>query len=74
MKWLTLDEIKDQLRIEHDFDLEDTKLTLYGESAEQAILDLCRRTYDDFIDNYGAIPPARLQAPSRCIMWVTPST
>jgi hypothetical protein len=57
MKWLNLDEIKDQLRIEHDFDLEDTKLTLYGESAEQAILDLCRRTYDDFIDNYGAIPP-----------------
>lgn len=57
MKWLTLEEIKDQLRIEHDFDLEDTKLTLYGESAEQAILDLCRRTYDDFIDNYGAIPP-----------------
>lgn len=56
MKWLTLDEIKDQLRIEHDFDLEDTKLTLYGESAEQAILDLCQRTYDDFIDNYGAIP------------------
>ena len=56
MKWLTLDEIKDQLRIEHDFDLEDTKLTLYGESAEQAILDLCRRTYDDFIDDYGAIP------------------
>ena len=56
MKWLTLDDIKDQLRIEHDFDLEDTKLTLYGESAEQAILDLCQRTYDDFIDNYGAIP------------------
>ena len=56
MKWLTLNEIKDQLRIEHEFDLEDTKLTLYGESAEQAILDLCQRTYDDFIDNYGAIP------------------
>ena len=56
MKWLTLDEIKDQLRIERDFDLENDKLTLYGDSAEQAILDICRRTYDDFIDNYGAIP------------------
>ena len=56
MKWLTLDEIKDQLRIERDFDLENDKLTLYGDSAEQAILDICQRTYDDFIDNYGAIP------------------
>ena len=56
MKWLNLDEIKDQLRIERDFDLENDKLTLYGDSAEQAILDICRRTYDDFIDDYGAIP------------------
>ena len=56
MKWLTLDEIKDQLRIERDFDLENDKLTLYGDSAEQAILDICRRTYDDLFDNYGAIP------------------
>ena len=56
MKWLTLDEIKDQLRIERDFDLENDKLTLYGDSAEQAILDICRRTYDDFIDDYEAIP------------------
>lgn len=56
MKWLTLDEIKDQLRIEHDFDLENDKLTLYGDSAEQAILDICQRTYDDFIDDYGSIP------------------
>lgn len=56
MKWLTLDEIKDQLRIERDFDLENDKLTLYGDSAEQAILEICRRTYDDFIDDYGAIP------------------
>ena len=56
MKWLNLDEIKDQLRIERDFDLENDKLTLYGDSAEQAILDICRRTYDDFIDDYEAIP------------------
>ena len=52
MKWLTLDEIKDQLRIERDFDLEDDKLTGYGESAEDVILELCQRTYDDFIDTY----------------------
>ncbi len=56
MKWLTLDEIKSQLRIEQDFDLEDDKLTLYGESAEAMVCEYTRRTYDDFIDNYGEIP------------------
>jgi hypothetical protein len=56
MKWLTLNEIKDQLRIERDFTLEDDKLTGYGESAEEVILEICNRTYDDFIDNYGCIP------------------
>ena len=56
MKWLTLNEIKDQLRIERDFDEENDKLTNYGNSAEEVILEICQRTYDDFIDNYGAIP------------------
>ena len=56
MKWLTLDEIKDQLRIEADFDLEDDKLAMYGESAEEVVLEICHRTYDDFLDNYGGIP------------------
>ena len=56
MKWLTLDEIKDQLRIERDFDLENDKLTMYGDSAEAMVCEYTRRTYDDFIDNYGEIP------------------
>ena len=56
MKWLTLDEIKSQLRIEQDFDLEDTKLTMYGDSAEAMVCEYTRRTYDDFIDDYGSIP------------------
>lgn len=56
MKWLTLDEIKDQLRIERDFDLENDKLTTYGNSAEEVLMEITRRTYDDFIDNYGKIP------------------
>lgn len=56
MKWLTLDEIKDQLRIERDFDEENDKLTNYGNSAEEVILEICQRTYDDFIDNFGDIP------------------
>ena len=56
MKWLTLDEIKDQLRIERDFDLENDKLTLYGDSAEEMVLELCQRSYDDFVEKYGKIP------------------
>ena len=36
--------------------MEDDLLTLYGESAETIITELCRRTYHDFIDEYGEIP------------------
>ena len=56
MKWLTLNEIKDQLRIEREFTLEDQKLTMYGDSAEEVLMEVTRRTYDDFVENYGKIP------------------
>ena len=56
MKFLTLEQIKAQCRIEEDFTLEDTKLTLYGDSAEQVIFNICQRPYEDFIETYGAIP------------------
>ena len=56
MKFLTLQQIKAQCRIEEDFTLEDTKLTLYGDSAEQVIFNMCQRPYEDFIETYGAIP------------------
>ena len=41
MKFLTLDEIKDQCRIEHDFTLEDT------------LLRICNRSYDDLLTHFG---------------------
>ena len=56
MKWLTLNEIKHQLHIEEDFTDEDSRLTGFGKSAEDIILQVCNRTYDDFIDKYGGIP------------------
>ncbi len=62
MKWLTLQEIKKQLRIEDNFTLEDTQLTMYGESAEDTVLNVCSRTYEDFIEEYGAIPADIIQA------------
>lgn len=54
MKWLTLDYIKQHLRIDND--CEDNILTLYGESAEETILKLIRRTYDELIETYGCVP------------------
>ena len=56
MKWLELDDIKRQLRIELDYTDEDQELTGYGNSAEDTVLNICNRTYDDFIDQYGEIP------------------
>ena len=56
MKFLTLEQIKAQLHIEPDFTMEDSTLTLYGDSAEQVIFNMCQRPYEDFIETYGAIP------------------
>lgn len=56
MKWLTLEKIKQQCRIETDFTLEDTLLTGYGESAESTILNHLNRTYYDLLEQYGTIP------------------
>ena len=44
MRWTTLTDIKAQLRIEIDFTQEDTLLTMYGEAAEQFVLDYLQRT------------------------------
>lgn len=53
MKFLTLNEIKDQCRIEHDFTMEDTLLTAYGNAAENALLRICERTYDNLLEEFG---------------------
>ena len=47
MKWLTLPEIKQQLRIEADYTDEDALLTRYGNSAEAVVLNITGRTYDE---------------------------
>lgn len=47
MKWLTLEEIKQQLRIEPDFTDEDALLTRYGNSAEAVVLNITRRTFEE---------------------------
>jgi uncharacterized phage protein (predicted DNA packaging) len=54
MKWLTLDWIKKHSRI--DFNVEDDLLELYGEDAEETVLNLINRSYEDLIETYGSVP------------------
>lgn len=60
MKYLTLELIKAHSRIEYD--CEDTLLELYGEAAEDTVCELTRRSYDDFLSEYGEMPKAVVQA------------
>ena len=54
MKWLEIDWIKAHSRI--DFDCEDELLTLYGESAEDTVLNVIARSYTEVIELYGEVP------------------
>lgn len=56
MKWLTLDRIKQQLRIEPDMHDEDTLLEMYGESAEEVLLNYLNRTYAEVTEEYSGVP------------------
>jgi uncharacterized phage protein (predicted DNA packaging) len=54
MKWLTLEYIKKHSRI--DFDCEDDLLNIYGESAEDTVLNVIARSYTEVIELYGEVP------------------
>lgn len=54
MKWLTLEWIKAHSRI--DFNGEDELLELYGESAEDTVLNVIARSYTEVIELYGEVP------------------
>ena len=51
MKWLKIDYIKQHSRI--DYDCEDGLLELYGESAEETVLNVINRTYDEVVAKFG---------------------
>lgn len=53
MKWLTIEYIKDHSRI--DYDCEDGALELYGNSAEQTVMNHLGRTYEDIVANYSTV-------------------
>ena len=47
MRWLTLEDIKDQLRIEQDDTSQNKLLTRYGATAENFTLGYLQRTEDE---------------------------
>ena len=56
MKWLTLQKIKAQCRIDDINTEEDELLEMYGESAEEAVLNALGRSYEDLFEVYGRVP------------------
>ena len=62
MKWLTSTRIKQQLRIEADFTDEDDLLEMYGESAENTVLNALGRSYEDIMESYGKVPTPIMHA------------
>lgn len=62
MKWLTLEIIKQQLRIETSFTEEDALLESYGSAAEDVVLNYLNRPYSDIIESYGKVPAPIVQA------------
>lgn len=55
-QFLTLDDIKQQARIEPDFTDEDTYLTLLGKAAERKLLKDIQRTYAEVVEMEGEWP------------------
>lgn len=62
MKYLTLERIKQQLRIEQDFTLEDKFLTECGEGAEASMMNILGRTFEDLVEHYGEVPSPVVRA------------
>ena len=54
--------MKAQCRIEQDFHDEDDVLGMYGESAEDTVLNALGRTYEDIIESYGKVPAPVMHA------------
>ena len=57
MKFLTFDMIKEQLRLDDEqARMEHDLLCDYGEAAEDTVLNICNRTLEDIIEQYGKVP------------------
>lgn len=57
MLWLTFEKIKAQLRLDDEqAEYEQDLLMAYGEAAEEAVLDLIRRSYLNVLLTFGGVP------------------
>ena len=54
MKWLTLTLIKQHCRVDNDY--ENDLLELYGNAAEEVVLNIINRSYTEVIETYGEVP------------------
>jgi hypothetical protein len=63
MKFLEFEQIKAQLRLDDEQAQEEHELLeMYGEAAEDTVLNLCNRTITDIYEQYGGVPKALVQA------------
>ena len=63
MIFLTFVQFNAQLRLDDDQALEEHDLLeLYGEAAEDMVLNTMNRTMEDIIEQYGVVPKALVQA------------
>ena len=63
MNWLTIDLIKQQLRLDDSqAAMEGDLLAMYGESAEAALLQLLRRTAENVVETFGGVPKPLIHA------------
>jgi hypothetical protein len=63
MKFLTIDQIKAQLRLDDQQALDEHDLLeLYGDAAEDMVLNTCNRTMEDIVEQWGNVPKALVQA------------
>lgn len=57
MKFIKFEQIKQQLRLDDEqAQLEHDLLEMYGESAEETVLNTMNRTLEDIIEQYGRVP------------------
>lgn len=70
MRILTLELIKAQCRIEPEMTEEDALLKLYGNAAEETVLNYCNRSLESIYEEYGSIPAAITQG---CLLLVANS-
>ena len=57
MKYLTFEQIKQQLRLDDEqASMEHNLLEMYGESAEDTVLNILNTTMEDIIERHGRVP------------------